>query len=46
VTQLEPHPNFDDEIRANVKYEKNLAIKAAIAIAMVIVVIVVRSFFI
>jgi hypothetical protein len=42
VTQLEPRPDFDAEVRANVRYERGLAIKAAVAIALVMMVIVIR----
>jgi hypothetical protein len=42
MTQLEPRPDFDAEVRANVRYERGLAVKAALAIALVLVVIVIR----
>jgi hypothetical protein len=42
MTQLEPRPDFDAEVRANVRYERGLAIKAALAIVLVIVVIAIR----
>jgi hypothetical protein len=40
-----PRPDFDDEVSADVRYEKGLAVKAAVAIALVLVVILVRTLF-
>jgi hypothetical protein len=42
LTEIEPRPDFDDEISADVRYERGLAVKAAIAVALVLVVIVIR----
>ena len=36
---------FDEEIRSAVRYEKGLAVKAVIALAIVAVVILIRLFF-
>jgi len=38
-------PSFDDEIGAAVSYEKGLAVKALLAIAIVAIVLVVRVYF-
>ncbi len=38
-------PSFDDEIRAAVRYEKGLAVKALLAIALVAVVLALRVYF-
>jgi hypothetical protein len=38
-------PSFEDEIRAAVSYEKGLAVKALIAIAVVLIVLAVRFYF-
>ncbi len=38
-------PSFDDEIRAVVRYEKGLAVKALLAIALVAVIITLRVYF-
>jgi hypothetical protein len=45
MTALEPRPDFDDEVRADVRYEKGLAIKAAIAVVLVLLVIWLRMIF-
>jgi hypothetical protein len=38
-------PSFDDEIDAAVRYEKGLAVKALLAIALVALVLAVRVYF-
>jgi hypothetical protein len=38
-------PSFDDEIRSAVRYEKGLAVKALLAIALVAVVLALRVYF-
>ena len=40
-----PAPSFDDEIRATVSYEKGLAVKALLAIALVAAVLAFRVYF-
>jgi len=45
MTEVQPRPDFDDEVSADVRYEKGLAVKAAIAIALVLVVVLVRTLF-
>ena len=49
MTVSEPHEAamevFDEEIRSAVRYEKGLAVKAVIALAIVAVVILIRLFF-
>lgn len=45
MTEMLPRPDFDDEVSADVRYEKGLAVKAAVAIALVLVVILVRTLF-
>lgn len=45
MTQPEHRPDFDNEVRADIRYEKGLAVKAAVAVALVLVVIVVRMLF-
>jgi hypothetical protein len=37
-------PGFDDEIRSAVRYERGLAVKALLAIALVAVIIVLRQY--
>ena len=37
--QLESGTDFDKEVRANVRYEKGLAVKAVIAVVLVLIVI-------
>jgi hypothetical protein len=37
-------PSFDDEISAAVSYEKGLAVKALVAIALVLIVLSLRQF--
>jgi hypothetical protein len=39
-----PDPGFDDEIRSAVRYERGLAVKALLAIALVAVIIVLRQY--
>jgi len=39
-----PDPGFDDEIRSAVRYERGLAVKALLAIALVAVILVLRQF--
>ncbi len=43
---MQPRPDFDDEVSADIRYERGLAVKAAIAVALVLVVIVIRMVFI
>jgi hypothetical protein len=38
-------PSFDDELRAAVRYEKGLVVKAVLAIALVAVVLALRVYF-
>jgi hypothetical protein len=38
-------PSFDDEIKAAVRYEKGLVVKAVVAIALVAVVLALRVYF-
>jgi hypothetical protein len=38
-------PSFDDEIRAAVRYERGLAVKAVLCIALVALVLTVRVYF-
>jgi hypothetical protein len=45
VTDMLPRPDYDDEVKADIKYERGLAVKAAVAIALVLVVILVRTLF-
>jgi hypothetical protein len=40
-----PRPDFDDEVRADIKYERGLAVKAAVSVVLVIAVIVIRVLF-
>ena len=37
-------PGFDDEIRSALRYERGLAVKALLAIALVAVIILLRQF--
>jgi hypothetical protein len=46
LTELEPRPEFDHEVRADVRYERGLALKAAVALVLVVAVVVVRMLFI
>ena len=39
-----PDPGFDDEIRSALRYERGLAVKALVAIALVAVILVLRQF--
>jgi hypothetical protein len=39
-----PDPGFDGEIRSAVRYERGLAVKALLAIALVTVILVLRQF--
>jgi len=43
--QLESGTDFDKEVRANVRYEKGLAVKAVIAVVLVLIVIGLRLVF-
>jgi hypothetical protein len=43
MTEVQPRPDFDDEVSADVRYEKVLAVKAAAAVALVLVVILIRA---
>ena len=45
MTEVQPRPDFDDEVSADIRYEKGLAVKAAIAVALVLVVVLVRTLF-
>jgi|HubBroStandDraft_2_1064218.scaffolds.fasta_scaffold70151_2 hypothetical protein len=45
MTEVQPRPDFDDEVSADIRYERGLAVKAAIAIAMVVIVALLRSLF-
>jgi hypothetical protein len=40
-----PDPGFDHEIRSAVRYERGLAVKALLAIALVVAILVLRLFF-
>jgi hypothetical protein len=40
-----PRPDYDDEVKADIKYERGLAVKAAVSIALVLVVVVIRILF-
>jgi hypothetical protein len=40
-----PAPSFDDEIRATVHYERGLAVKALLSIALVAAVLAFRVYF-
>jgi hypothetical protein len=46
LTELEPRPEFDSEVSADVRYERGLAVKAAVAVVLVVAVVVVRMLFI
>lgn len=46
MTQPQARQDFDDEVRADISYEKGLAVKAAIAIVLVLAVIALRILFI
>lgn len=46
MTQPQARRDFDDEVRADIRYEKGLVIKAAAAIVLVLAVIVLRVLFI
>jgi hypothetical protein len=37
-----PGPGFDDEIRSAVSYERGLAVKALLAVALVLVILALR----
>ena len=37
-------PGFDDEIRSALRYERGLALKALLAIAVVVVILVLRQY--
>jgi hypothetical protein len=39
-----PDPGFDDEIRSAVRYERGLAVKALLAIALIAVILLLRQF--
>jgi hypothetical protein len=39
-----PDSGFDDEIRSALRYERGLAVKALLAIALVVVILVLRQF--
>jgi hypothetical protein len=45
MTEVQPRPDFDDEVSADVRYERGLAVKAAIAIATVVIVALLRALF-
>jgi hypothetical protein len=45
MTEVQPQPDFDDEVSADIRYERGLAVKAAIAIATVVIVALLRSLF-
>jgi hypothetical protein len=45
MTEVQPRPDFDAEVSADIRYERGLAVKAAIAIAMVVIVALLRSLF-
>jgi hypothetical protein len=46
MTRPEPRPDFDDEVRANIRYETGLVVKAVVAVVLVLIVIVLwRQFF-
>jgi hypothetical protein len=45
MTEVQPRPDFDDEVSADIRYEKGLAVKAAIAVALVLVVVLIRTLF-
>jgi hypothetical protein len=40
-----PAPSFEDEIRATVRYERGLAVKALLSIALVAAVLAFRVYF-
>jgi len=44
MTEVQPRPDFDDEV-SDIRYERGLAVKAAIAIATVVIVALLRSLF-
>jgi hypothetical protein len=46
MTQPETRPAYDDEVRADIRYEKGLVVKAGVAIVLVLVVIALRILFI
>jgi hypothetical protein len=46
LTEIEPRPEFDQEVSADVRYERGLAVKAAVAVVLVVAVVVVRMLFI
>jgi hypothetical protein len=43
MTEMLPRPDFDDEVSADTRYEKGLAVKAAIAVGIVLLVILIRA---
>jgi hypothetical protein len=45
MTQVQPRPGFDDEVRADVRYEKGLLAKAGVAVVLVLIVIGLRLLF-
>lgn len=45
MTQVPPRPDFDDEVRADVRYEKGLLAKAGAALVLVLIVIGLRLLF-
>jgi len=41
----DPAPSFDEEIRAAVRYERGLAVKCLVALALVAVILTLRVYF-
>lgn len=46
MTEPQTRQDFDEEVRADIRYEKGLAVKAAIAIVLVLAAIALRVLFI
>jgi hypothetical protein len=40
-----PRPDFDDEVRADIRYERGLAVEAVVSVALVVAVIVIQALF-
>ncbi|HWG60238.1 MAG TPA: hypothetical protein VG253_00875 [Streptosporangiaceae bacterium] len=41
---MNPRPSFEEEISADTRYEKGLAVKALLAVALVVIVLLARTF--
>jgi hypothetical protein len=45
MTQVQPRPDFDDEVRGDARYEQGLLAKAIAAVVLVLIVIGLRLLF-